>query len=92
MKESADDPFSDRFAEMIKDGGIPSRKATHSKKVGFSMHARGVGKSKMVKGTKANVIEDSEEDVDYGNEEEYGEEGYGEEADEMEDENILFAS
>jgi hypothetical protein len=93
LKESADDPFSDRFAEMIKDGGIPSRKATHSKKVGFSMHARGAGMSKRVKGTKAQVIDDSEEDVDYGNEEEgYGEEGYGEEADEMEDENILFAS
>ena len=36
--EAEDDPFSQRFNDMIKDGGLPSRKATHSKKVGFSMH------------------------------------------------------
>lgn len=42
------------------------------------------------KGTKAEVIDDSEEDVDYG---EYGEEEYGEEEEGLQDEeDILFAS
>ena len=74
---------------MIRDGGIPSRKATHSKKIGFSMH-RGPGQSKRI-GAKGQVVDDSEEDVDYGNEE-YGEEQYGEEEEEDVEDEILFAS
>ena len=94
IKEDEDDPFSSRFNDMIKDGGLPSRKATHSKKVGFSMHQRGAAQSKRVK-AQGQVIDDSEEDVDYGAEdygEEYGQEDeYGAEEG-VEDEEILFAS